>query len=383
MAMNDFPEQITPARGKKTSNRLGLKPPSPPISVAWLAGRGTFDSLGHVLNPLAVGLVDDLVKLVLICPEGTDVGELPCPPVELVRHAPYKWPFRGQVIASLVEQVASRKVQLLHALDCSALNLTPRLAHAGKLSYVVSSYSLAAARHMHRLNGHLAAVLAACEQIELRLIKRRVAASEKVHRVLPGVHPAKRSNCFRDPRHSVAIVACGMLANWRALAALAGCFAQLRQRGHDCVFMVIGSGRMESRFRGEVVKLGLQQQVTFADQPTSSQLAGIMKAADVFISFDPGQQIDLASLIAMASGVPALAPRDREDFIIDGKTAVVFASSSASELTDKVARLLDDHAAARALAENALEYVRRTHSPAGMAAAVARTYRQAIEGAVS
>ena len=108
-----------------------------------------------------------------------------------------------------------------------------------------------------------------------------------------------------------------------------------------------------------------------------------MKAADVFISFDPGQQIDLASLIAMASGVPALAARDREDFIIDGKTAVVFASSSASELTDKVARLLDDHAAARALAEHALEYVRRTHSPAGMAAAVARTYRQAIEGAVS
>jgi len=380
--MGDFSEESTSTRGRKDPNRLGLVPASGPVCVGWVAGRDTVKRLGYVLNPLAVGLVDDLVKLVLFCPEDADAGDLPSPPIELVRHAPYKWPFRKQVIADLVEQATSRKVQLVHALDCSTIDLTRRLAQAGRFNYVVSSYNLAVVHRMHRLNGHLARILAACERIELRLIKRHVAAAEKVLRVPPGVHPAKRSRCFRDPRHSVAIVACGILANWRTLAALAACFAQLRQRGYDCVFMVIGSGRMETRLREEVAKLGLQQHVTFADQPTSSQLAGIMKAADIFISFDPGRQIDLASLTAMASGVPALAARDREDFIIDGKTAIVFDPSSASQLTDKVAGLLDDHASARALAESALEYVRRMHSPASMAAAVARTYRQAIETGV-
>jgi glycosyltransferase involved in cell wall biosynthesis len=164
------------------------------------------------------------------------------------------------------------------------------------------------------------------------------------------------------------------------LRATAEAFAELRREGHDCLFMVIGSGRGESFLRREVARLGLRREVTFADEQFSSQLGKIIMAADVFVSPDPPEGIDLGSLMAMASGVPVVAGRGEDGFVVPGRTAILCDPTSARQLAAAIMGLLDDHASARALAESALEYCRDEHSPSAMVGQVARIYRQAASG---
>ena len=162
------------------------------------------------------------------------------------------------------------------------------------------------------------------------------------------------------------------------MAALTSAFAELRKRNYDCVFALIGLGNQERRLRRYVRKLGLERYVTFADRESSSHLADIMSAADIYISPDADANIDLGSLIAMAAGVPVFAGRDKEDFIVDDLTALTFNPLSARQLADKIALLLDDHSKARSLAEAALTYTREHHSPAKMVSNTVEVYRRAM-----
>ena len=57
-------------------------PPSGRIRVAWVAGPDTVEQYGRALQPLAIGLLDELIDIVALCPQGADVQELPSPPVE-------------------------------------------------------------------------------------------------------------------------------------------------------------------------------------------------------------------------------------------------------------------------------------------------------------
>ena len=351
---------------------------SSPLHVGWVAGKDTLDSLAPMLNPLAVGLMDELVELTLLCPRQADLGELSGPPTEIVRYSPSFWPLRCVGTRAILAEPDARKPDLLHALDFSAAGLTRRLARRANLPYVVSSFSLADTRRLGRADARLGAVLAGSEKIELGIIKHHVAAAAKVHRVPPALHVAKRPRCFRDPTHSVAVVAACRLRRWKVLLALAGAFGELKKRGYDCVFMIIGSGGQERRLRKLADQAGLQRDLTFADKQSGVQLGKIIMAADIFVSPDPGPGIDLGGLMAMASGVPLLAGRDTEDFITDGQTALVFDPTSGRDLTDKLSGLLDDRAAARALAENALEHCREQHRPSAMVSTVAGLYRQVV-----
>jgi glycosyltransferase involved in cell wall biosynthesis len=126
--------------------------------------------------------------------------------------------------------------------------------------------------------------------------------------------------------------------------------------------------------------LGLQGDLTLADEQTSSQLVKIVMAADVFVSPAPGTRTDLGSLMAMASGVPVVAGRETDDFLIRDKTARICDPTSREQLAGAIKGMLDDHVAARSLAEKALGYCRDEHRPSTMVEQVASVYRQVADG---
>jgi len=333
-----------------------------------------------MLNPLAIGLMDELVELVVICPAGVDSGFLPSPPMEVLFYGrPKWWPFRTNVAESLAADLKSRKVQLLHALEAAAAPLTRKLAAWTGLRYVVSSLAAGDGRRLGTLDDQTVAVLAGSEPVFSELQARRVAARRKIQILRPGVHHVRSPTCFADSNKSVSIVAAGRMDNFRAFDAVLRSFAELSARRYDCVFFVIGNGKAEKRLRAQAERLSLRQQLTFVDRLHAAQLPDVLEAADLFISPVAGGQIDISPLVAMAAGVPVLATAARScDFLIDGRTATLFAQGDAAELTMKLVALLDDRPAARAIAGSALAYVRENHSPADMVAAVTRVYRQAV-----
>jgi glycosyltransferase involved in cell wall biosynthesis len=352
------------------------------VRVGWVASPQTLANFSRMLQPLAVGLMDEMVDVTCFCPVGADTKALPSPPIDLVPYGRLKvWFFHTGAMEAMVEEIRSRKLNLLHALDAPAAELTCQLARQAGVRFVASSYCVGDSKPLHGSGAPSEAIIAASEPVRRDLIENRLAVGEKIHLVRPGIYQVKGATCFLNPEHSVTIVAGGSLDYYDAFAAVLQTFATLRDRGDDCVFFVIGSGRHEGRLRQLAETLKLCEQVTFTPRQPSSQLAGIFKAADIYISPARSECIDVESLLAMASGVPVLATTDRaSDFLIDGRTAMMFEEGNSVELTVKLTSLLDDRPAAVELAEHALGYARDHHSPTRMIQAVVGIYREAIVG---
>ena len=352
-----------------------------PIRVAWLAGPETFSRIGRILQPLALGLMDELVDVNIFLPERSDERELPTLPIDVIRFSRLGWRiFRTRTVTRLATEIANRQIGLLHALDASAVEQAKRLSHATGLEYVVSSYSLLDAQTLGPLDGRLAAVLPASEAIAGVLRHYRVAPPERIHLVRPGVYQVSRPTCFPDSTESVAVIAGGQMDDFSAYEVLLNTFNELRLRNFDCQFFIIANGKAESRIRAAAERRGLNPRLTFIDRQPALQLQGILKSADIYISPVASSHVDVGSLLAMAAGDPVLAPADSvDDFLVDGQTAVRFQPGDPGDLARKLITVLEDRERASATASSALTYLREHHSPAGMVSRVSSIYRQAIQ----
>jgi len=349
------------------------------MRVAWVAGANTLEEYGQVIQPLAVGLLDELVEITALCPQGQDTQELPSPPVEILSYVRRRWwRFGRSIIEELAEQLGRRKVQLLHALDAEAWPLAEELARRTGLKCIVSSYHLSDGRRLGHLREGAVAVVAASEPIRRQLLGHRVTPQDRIALVRPGVHLVGRATCFLNPGYRVSIVAGGPLDNFSLFDTVLRSFDDLIRRKRDCVFFVVGNGRVEGQLRLAAEKLGLRHELTFVDRQPLRLLPEMFKAADIYVAPVPNRGIDMPSLLAMAAGIPVLATGDgAADFFIDGKTMLRFKQGNSADLADKLASLMDDHAMAARLAESALEHLRIQHSPAGVVAALTSIYRKA------
>jgi glycosyltransferase involved in cell wall biosynthesis len=320
------------------------------------------------------------VELHAFCPDEADARALPSPPVEVVRYARGRWwTLRPQPVEELADQVRSRKVRLLHALDAGGAELAHRLSAAAERPYIVSSYALGDARRLQHLPGEARAVLAASEQIQRDLLERRVISAGRIHLLRPALVRVRRATCFRAPDHAVAVVAGGPLRGGAGFEAVLKSFAALRDRKYDCVYFVMGSGPWEHRLRGLADELGLKGELTFVASQPADQLVGILKAADLYVSPAPLEELDVQALLAMGAGVPVVSVDSASsDFLKDGRTTLRYKRGDAGELMARLTALLDDHAAARGLAESALEYLGTHHALTDMVARTAEIYRRVV-----
>ncbi len=326
-----------------------------------------------------------MVEVTAVCPDESAAGDLPCPPIDIIRRGPIRWWLpHAKVVEALADELTTRRVQVLHALDAPAADLTRRLASELDAWYIVSSYAMGDGKRLGTLDGRCAGVLAPSEPIRRDLLEHHVAAADKIRLVHPGVHQVRHTTLFDNPQQSTAIVAGGRLEDAKAFEAVLKCFAEIKAHGHDCAFFIIGGGRAEMSLRRQADKLGLREALAFVEHQPPTQLAGIFKAADIYISPAPLRQFDMHALLAMAAGDPVIAAGGGcSDFLIDGQTALLFKSGDAAELTVKLTSLLDDHAAARALAENSLDFLRENYSPAAMVHSLAAMYRQVAQQATA
>ena len=356
-----------------------------PIRAAWVAGASALEDLAPTIQPLAISLIDELVELHVFCPSGSDVRALPSPPVEIIHHGRIRrWAFGGGVVAQIASEIQARRIQLLHALDVSSAGLTSRLAAAAGVDYVVGSYAIGDGKRLGRLDRRARAVLAASERIQEDLMANRVISADRAHLLRPGVVRVSRPTCFDRPENSLAIVVGGAMDELACFSAVLEAFAELKARRYDCVCFIIGQGKAERRLRARAESLGVARELTFVGRQPPWQLTGILKAADLYISPAPDETVDFQSLLAMAAGVPVLSVENpASDFLRDGRTTWQFKRGDASGLTTKLASLLEDHAAAKGLAQNALDYLGRHHGTAEVSSKTAEIYRRAIAEAAA
>jgi glycosyltransferase involved in cell wall biosynthesis len=347
------------------------------LRVAWVAGATTAERYGRAWQPLAIGLMDELIEIVGLCPSGADVQELPSPPVDIVSFGRARWwGALARTAEALAAELHRKKVRLLHALDAESWGLAAELGYLAGLNCIASSYGLGGRWALRQRRRSMAAVLAASEAIREGLLAQRVVPAERIELVRPGVYQVHKATCFLNPLLRVSIVAGGPMDDFSSFEAVVRCFAALKRSGHDCVFFLMGNGRAERHLRSLAETLGLRGELTFVDRQPARLLPEIFKAADLYVAPVPDPCIDMPCLLAMAGGVPVLAARGgASDFLIDAQTARLFARGNSADLTAKLTALLEDRTQAVALAEGALAHLRAHHSPAGAVAAVTRIYR--------
>jgi glycosyltransferase involved in cell wall biosynthesis len=373
--MPDAPAQNPPASQEDPAD---IEPvPVQLVRVGWIAGRETHHRLGRTLQPLAIGLMDELVQLNVFCPLGHELGPLPTPPVEVVPfQEPRWWQFRTRLMEDLIQEVRRRDIHVLHGLDATTMHLTRRIGRETDTPYVLSAYERGAFGHVGRLGSLAQAVHATSEFVREDVLNRHLVRPQKVHLIRPGVYPVRHPTCFDEPEQKPAIVAGGNLSRVEPYEAVLTAFAKLRDAGRECVFFLVGSGPAEKPLRKIAEDLDLHSDLTFCDPLSATQMGGILKAADVYVSPAPLEVLDMQSLVAMAAGVPVVsATGGVSDFLIDGETALTFPAGNTTRLLEKLDSLLDDHSFARGLCKQALRYIRENHSPANMVTAMACVYR--------
>lgn len=346
--------------------------------MALVAGPDTLRRAGRVVQHLSVGLIDEPLGLTLVAAESADVSGLPCPPVEVLRYpVPRPWRFKTRLVEPLAEELLEEGVEVLHALDVSAHSLARSIAAAADLPYLLTVWGLAEMRHLAAVAPECRAVLAVSTPVQSALVEKHIVAADLVHIIRPGVHQGPRRTEAGQIGRSRAILAVGRFDASGPFETVIRAFSEIRQRGYDCVLFLLGEGPAEHRLRQLATQLGLMHQVTFVDRLGQSQLPGIFSAADLFVYPRSDRQLELELLEAMAAGVPVLAGDCCVgDFVHEGQTSVSYRPTDPADLFAKLQALLDDPAAAAALAERARKYLRENHSPARMVAATAELYRR-------
>ena len=344
--------------------------------VAWLVGRDTVEQLGSVVHPLAMGLIEELVELVLVCPLNGVTGQLPIPPIEVIPYRPREWwVSRARAIRSISDRLVAAKIELIHALDGGAAEFGNQLASSVGVELLVSSYCLADAERLGSLGSPSPIVLAASEAIAERMRAKHIS-DDRLHLVRPGMYHVSSPTCFDQVQRSAAIVACCDFDNFGPIETVLKAFATLRDKSADAVFFLIGSGQCEKQARQAVHKLGLNDELTFVDRMPAWQMPGIFKAADICVVPQAARRTDLTCLMAMAAGLPLLTPASSApQFAIDGQTAVCYGGCDEGDLVSKLTEMLACHPVAKAIAEGAIEYIHTNHSPAQMAATTSQLYR--------
>ncbi len=357
--------------------------PAEPLRVGWVAGGETFFRFGVVLRALAVGLMEETVQLTVLRPgpDDSDLKEVPTPPVEVINYAPRRWwRSSGARRDRLGQLVKKRKISLLHSLDCGAWRLTRELADETGLNYLLSIYRRTPPGHLRELRSGGAAVAVASPELRKRLMDKGHLKEDRVFLVRPGLHKVRGATCFDEQSYGdIALVAWACpSADFDDYKTVLNAYAEIHNRGYKCAYFLIDGGRFERKLRRLADELGLGGEVTFVSPKPARQLRDIFKAADVCIFPDAARTTDIEPLMSMSAGTCVLAARQEPlaEYFIDGQTALMFATGDATDLTAKLAGLLDNPSAARAIAHGALDYIANNHSPSQMVSDVADIYRK-------
>lgn len=126
---------------------------------------------------------------------------------------------------------------------------------------------------------------------------------------------------------------------------------------------VIGIGRLESKLRAQVKKLGLENRVEFVGAIPNAELPKYLHEADIFIrpSLSEGQGISF--LEAMAAGLPVIATPvgGIPDFLKDGETGLFCEVNNPASIAKQVKRLIEDENLRQSLIANSKNLVKEKY----------------------
>jgi glycosyltransferase EpsD len=113
-------------------------------------------------------------------------------------------------------------------------------------------------------------------------------------------------------------------------------------KDENIVYLICGKGELLERFQMRVKQLGIEHKVKFLGY--RKDVHEIMQCSDVFVFPSKREGLGLASLEAMAAGLPIIGARTRGivDYVIDGETGYLCGVENPQDYADAIERLSSD-----------------------------------------
>lgn len=349
--------------------------PVMPLRVGWVLSDESLKRYGKTYGPLAIGLMEEQVSLTAIAPRKVSCESLPSPPMEIIAHERLtRWGIELNELDTLEESLREKQLHLLHALDARSAGAAHRLTKRLGIPLLISSYALGDVSHLSLLDSSTA-VIASSQRVLDWMLQHHTAPLDRLFTASPGVYAAEKPRCFRQQEYYVSLVTGGLDSDHHAFETALKAMAILKHKEYPFFGFIVCDDRVERQIRPVARKLNLQNEVTFVERISSSHLADVLKAADIYICPQVKKQLNYGSLLAMSLGVPVIAARSEEPFLIEGQTVAAFPTGNENELARKIMKYMDDHALANRMAEQALAYLREHHRPSMMVNQVLDIYR--------
>lgn len=142
----------------------------------------------------------------------------------------------------------------------------------------------------------------------------------------------------------------------------------------DCHFLIVGEGKDRKSLEALAGSLGVSQAVTFTG--AQSDVAGLLKASDVFVLASLWEGMPNALLEAMAAGLPvvATAVEGTREIVISGESGMLVPPGDPAAIANALLTILEDPGLAGRFVKRSQDTLRKNFTTAAAVASYERLY---------
>jgi hypothetical protein len=212
-----------------------------PLRVALIASERTAREYSEFLRLLLVGLADESVPTLLICPQGCDPDSLFTGAAEVVDHPVLDLPFTERLAARLLaQQVEKFEPTVLHCLCETKASITRRVAHRLEVPYVLMVNSMQGRWGQLSISSkRCKKIIVPAETIAANLREAHPRLADRIERINIGTFVAESVGCFSRPNRTATMVTAHPQDNADDFENLFSALRHLKIDGYE--FMIIRS----------------------------------------------------------------------------------------------------------------------------------------------
>lgn len=348
------------------------------LRLALIASEDTLWAYSIFLERLLVGLADESIPVILVCPAAYDTSSLLIGNVEIVKYPVYDLPFTEHINRKLlIERLEKFRPTVLHCLCESRASLTKRLSRRLKLPYILMINSLS--EDLGRLSvssERCVKIIAPTKSIAIDIAGAYPRIAERVESINVGSFVPEDHRCFSGFSSSATLGMACYIDDASDFENLFGAVRHLIIEGYEFMMIVAGEGQDEGPLRELLTALGLLRIVSIV--PNLRPLRSVLATCDIFIHPQPSGHFNPLLLEAMSVGCATAACKGGvDDLIIENKTAIVFDPEDELSIVGALQKLLDKHDLARKIAGFAQQHVKENYTVGGMISSTLQIYEQA------
>ena len=343
-----------------------------------IASAKTISEYSVLLRHLMLGLADESIPTVLVCPHKCNVDSIILGAVEVIKFPILDLPFANKLNKKLlIEKLRKFNPTILHCLCESQALLTRKIARKLDIPYILMVNSLQ--KRFSKISispGRCLKIVVPTRSIENNIIKLYPNFTNRIEQINIGSFISTPEHCFSENSSQANIITVHPLHHSVEFENLFNAIRHLHIDGYEFMIVIIDSGKSEDKLWKMLNALDLLQVVTIV--PRKMPWRSILASGDIFVRTNSNNTFDPLLLGAMSVGTAVAGCRGGvDDLLIEDQTAVIFDPKDELSIMRTLQRLLDRHEFARKIAKNAQEYIRQNHSVSNMISSILRIYNEA------